>query len=126
MRSDDALIKLKNEIETDPRNLGYRDKTPSEIAAILNTEISKESPEFRVVPISKIQEIITLTEDKVDDIATFLVSSGKVPQEKFNSKQVEILVRRGDELQLGDISQGDIEQALLKDNEEKIDEKSVL
>lgn len=128
-RANDTLLKLQNEIQKDPRERGYSGKSPSEIAILMNQDVSQNPKVFiQVIPVEKdviTQKLVTAkspsNEDvdlvafyaKIRDVKTLLVNKELASSADFDPKQVEVLTKRSDELSLGEISQGDIEQALL-------------
>lgn len=46
MYSDNVLLAIKDEIETDPQSIGYSGKTATEIASLMNTERSQVVKEY--------------------------------------------------------------------------------
>lgn len=113
MRSSDALLKIKDEIVNDPRNRGYSGKLPSETAILMNQDISKDPPEFLSLPVDRIDVLRKkLTSSQVTNIITSLKDQGIVTDKDFADRLVEIKTKRSDDIQLGEIMQGDVEQAL--------------
>lgn len=115
MRSPDALEKIRLEIENDPAGMGYATKTPAEIAILMNSPVSKEPKVFRVLPIETLDVFATnIDKQKLEDIKDLAVDALLLEEEAFEDKEIEEMTTRGDVLSLGEIEQGDVEQALKK------------
>lgn len=95
---------IKKEIQDDPTGLSLsKNRTPAEIAIMLNEEVSKNPKEFTTIqPLWTIEYLVSLLK------TNGLIKDSDDPAQT----QIEVLTRRSDELSLGDITQGDVEQAL--------------
>jgi len=111
-RANDTLLKIKQEIESDLSNVGYSNKDPSEIAILMNKDMSFSPPQFITVKVDKSSLLFTLDEVQINDITDYAISKGYITDKQVEDKQVEIFTRRSDVLSLGFMEQGDIEEAL--------------
>lgn len=111
-----ALAKIKEEIQSDPRGRGYSGKQASHQAILMNEEISKSPKQFRNVKVDKreliVRKVYTLTDAQVDDILTYFKLRGYSTASDEDDQRIEVKTRRSDDLSLGEILQGDVEQAL--------------
>ena len=116
-RADDTLLKMNDEILNDINSIGYSKKEPSEIAILMNTPMSKSPQEFKVTSADKrgiISEAVleTMNQSDVDTLATLIITNGLLPAKLFDDITTEVLESRADQLSLGFVTQGDVEQAL--------------
>lgn len=103
--------KIKDEITANFSK--YSGKLPSEIACLMNNQISKSPQQFITVPIDKVDTIREkLTLGEIEQLIIWLKSKGFLTDLDLVNKQVEVLTTVGENLGLGEIEQGDVEEAL--------------
>ena len=113
-RAFDMLQRLKVEIQNDPTATGYAGRTPAEIAVRMSQPISFPTPQFRTVSPDVVEVLRSkLTPVRKQKLLDFLKAQGWIVDAEVADQQVEVTTRRCDLLSFGDVSQGDVEQALL-------------
>lgn len=114
-RALDTLQKIKAEIQNDIELLGYAGKSAAEIAIKMNQEISYNPQQYQTTT----PDILMVLQDKkltLDDkilLRDYVILKGLAKLADFSDVVTESKVRRSDFLELGEITQGDVEQSLL-------------
>lgn len=111
-RALDTLQKIKSEIQNDPNGRGYALKTAAEIAILMNQDYSYSPKQFTTVVLDALDVIRNkATSLQIDTLKDFAITQGIISLGDL-SLSVEQFRKRSDELSLGEVSQGDIEEAL--------------
>jgi len=113
-RRDTVLQIILDEIKAYPEV--YSKKTPAEVSILLSRDIPTGT--YDTVSPDKSAIITTnATEADLDKFMGNLVTDGKVDVADTQDKQVEILVKRYDQLGIGYVDQGEVEATLIYDKE---------
>lgn len=114
-RAIDTLQKIHNEITIDPKKLGYSNKSMAEMAILMNQSINYEPTRFITTTPDLIDVLIkkNLTATQKDVLKSYVILQGLANNIDFVDVTTEIKAPRSDFLELGEVTQGDIEQALL-------------
>jgi hypothetical protein len=112
-RALEIQAQIKKEVESFPEL--YKDKTASEIAIIMNREVSYPKKVYiEVIPNKDAIIAANVTEAAKDIIIAELVTDAKVDPIEVETKQIEVLVPYSELLGTGIVTQGEIEAALGK------------
>ena len=112
-RSVDTLTTIKQEIQNDPRGIGYAGKSPAAIGILMSADRPQATPVFRTESRDKLDLLRELlTPARRLALIQHAKNQGWVTDVDLADLQVEVLTRRCDELSLGEVTQGDVEQAL--------------
>lgn len=101
---------IKNEIIN---NELYNNKSPSEIAILLNRTVSYDPAQYSTIYTDKKNVLISnATTDQLTRFLAIMVEEGTITAAQLEDTQIEIKTTRNEQLGIPQVSQGDIESVI--------------